>query len=117
MAHKLAVHPAQYLSTLKRDDIKANLRTLWNHPYPADPLLEPEFEGMTYGQVALHQQVIAAARGSLEALTVVLDRLIGKPEQVNKNLNVSGSYADFMEQVAKAEGGIIDVDAHTTTSD
>lgn len=116
MANNLAVHPALYLARIKRDDIKGTFKALWNHPYPADPLLEPEFEGLTYGQVAVHQQMIAAARGSLEALNTILDRIIGKPEQVNKNLNVQGTYADFMEQVAIKEG-IIDVDASAANSD
>lgn len=113
---RLAVHPAQYLATIKKDDVKANIKALWAMPYDADPILEPEFVGLTYGQVIVQQQMIAAARGDGAAMDRILDRMIGKAEQVNKNLNISGSYADFMEQVALKEG-IIDVDPSSATSD
>lgn len=114
---KLALHPAQYLASLKRDDVKGNIKAIWSTPYDADPILEPEFVGLTYGQAALLKQMQQAVRGDGASVDRILDRMIGKPEQVNKNLNVQGTYAEFMEQVAKAEGGIIDVDADTAVSD
>lgn len=109
-------HPAQILANIRRDDVKANIKALWCALYDADPILEPDYVGLTYGQVVLLQQVQQAARGDGTATDRLLDRLIGKPEQVNKNLNVQGTYKEFMEEVAKAEG-IIDVDARATTSD
>lgn len=104
-----AIHPAQMLVNIKKDDVKANIKALWNLPYDADPLLEPECVGLTYGQVIIQQQMKAAIRGDGTAVDRLLDRMIGKPEQVNKNLNVSGSYKDWLEQVAKEEG-ILDAD-------
>lgn len=112
----LSIHPAQVLAHVKRDDVKANIRELWCAPYDADPILEPDFVGLTHGQVILLQQMRLAARGEGGAVDRVLDRLIGKPEQVNKNLNVQGTYKDFLEEVARKEG-IIDVDARTTDQD
>ena len=103
------MHPAEYLATIKSDDIKANIKALWCMPYDADPILEPELMGLTMGQVVLYKQMRLALRDSGEATDRLLDRGWGKPEQTNKNLNVSGTYKDFLEEVAKAEG-IIDVE-------
>lgn len=115
-SQSLAVHPLQYLNTVKRGDIKGNLKAMWNMPYDADPLLEPEFVGLSCGQVILLTQVKQAVRGDGSATDRLLDRMIGRPEQTNKNLNVQGTYKDFMEEVARAEG-IIDVDASSAVSD
>lgn len=100
----LAVHPAQYLATIKSSNVKASLTALWDMPYDADPILEPEFVGLTHGQVIMSQQVQQAIRGEGAAVDRLLDRMIGKPEQVNKNLNVNTTYKEFLEEVAKAEG-------------
>lgn len=114
---KLNVHPAQYLASLKKEDVKGNIKAMWCMIYDADPILEPEYVGLTYGQVTILKQMQQAVKGDGASVDRVLDRMIGKPEQVNKNLNVQGTYAEFMEMVAKAEGGIIDVDPTTATSD
>lgn len=108
------MHPAQYLATVKKSDVKANITAMWCMPYPADPLLEPDLEGLTYGQVILQAQMKKAVAGDGDAMDRVLDRMIGKAEQVNKNLNVNGTYAEFMEMVAKQEGII---DAEVTIHD
>ena len=105
----LATHPAQMLALVKKSDIKANIVALWNTPYDADPILEPEMVGLTYGQKILMEQVKMAARGDGAAVDRLLDRMIGKPEQINKNLNATMGYKDWLEQVAKEEG-IIDAD-------
>lgn len=105
----LAVHPAQALAQIKKSDIKANIIALWNTPYDADPLLEPEMVGLTYGQKILMEQIKAGVRGDGQAVDRLLDRMIGKPESINKNLNVNGSYKDWVEEVARQEG-IIDAD-------
>lgn len=105
-------HPAQYLASVKLDDVKATIKALWAAPYDADPLLEPELVGLSQGQVILMKQVQMAISGDGAATDRLLDRLIGKPEQTNKNLNVSGTYKDFLEEVAVAEG-IIDAEARS----
>lgn len=105
----LAVHPAQILATIKKSDVKASIQALWCAPYDADPILEPEYVGLTHGQVILLQQVKQAIRGDGQSVDRLLDRFIGKPEQLNKNMNINGTYKDFLEEIARSEG-IIDVD-------
>jgi len=89
---------------------------MWDQPYNACPITEPEFEGMTYGQVILKKQVLYAAGGDPAAFDRVLDRMVGKPLQANVNTNLSGSYKDFLEDVARQESkdnppdGAIDVE-------
>lgn len=106
-----AVHPMQYLAQVKSDDVKGSIKQFWTMPYDADPILEPELVGLTYGQTILFRQFQLAAKGLGESVDRLLDRMIGKPEQLNKNVNLTGSYKDFLEEVAKREG-IIDVDGH-----
>lgn len=103
------LHPAQVLAAVKSDNIKATLVQLWSCKYPADPILEPEYVGLTYGQVALLIQTKRAALGDGTALDRILDRMIGKPQTLNTNVNVGASYTDFLDEVAKQEG-VIDVD-------
>ena len=110
---KLAQNPAEYLAKLKLkfQDTRAQIRAVMNMPYPADPLIEPELAGLTYYQVGLIRQAQLAGVGSLEALEFFTDRDIGKPAQVNANVNISAeSYADFLKRIAVAEGEIIDVE-------
>lgn len=102
-------HPAQFLSNIKAADVKANIKAMWEIPYDADPILEPEFVGLSHGQVIIAQQFKKAVGGDGESTDRLLDRMIGKPEQTNKNLNVQGTYKDFLEEVGRQEG-IIDAD-------
>lgn len=104
-----AVHSMQYLAAVKLEDVKGNIKQFWTMAYEADPVLEPELVGMTYGQVILFRQIQLAARGEGTSVDRLLDRMIGKPEQLNKNVNVNKSYKDWLEEVALEEG-IIDVD-------
>jgi hypothetical protein len=84
-------------------------------PYPADPLLEPEFVGLTYYQVGLINQARLMGfqcKESIGALEFFTDRTIGKPAQVNVNVGVeSETYLAFLDKIAKAEGEIIDVES------
>lgn len=103
-----ATHPfelamAGKLSPLKGASIKTNIQALWDLPYPADPLIEPEFEGLTYGQVACYKQMQKAANGDGEALERIMDRLIGRPVSTNTNLNINKTYKDFLDEVAANE--------------
>ena len=111
-----AMHPAHYLALVKVDDVKANIKAFWTAPYDADPILEPELVGMTMGQVILFKQVQQAACGLGESVDRLLDRMIGKPEQLNKNVNLTGTYRDFLEEVAKREG-IIDIDGRIVNAE
>ena len=99
-----AVHPADFLAGIRKGDVRETIAQLWAMPYPADPILEPECDGLTYGQVAVLRQMTAAANGVGEALDRILDRLIGRPVMVNKNLNVQASYKDYLDEIARKEG-------------
>lgn len=105
----MAANPAQYLARVRASDVKGTIKALWDLPYDADPILEPEAVGMTYGQVILQRQFNAAVHGDGAALDRLLDRMIGKPEAINKNLNANLSYKDWLEEVAKKEG-LLDAD-------
>lgn len=106
-------HPLEYLSKIRPDNVRGQISAVMHMIYPADPLVEPEFVGCTYLQVALQRQAQQAAQaGSLEALEFFTDRIIGRPAQVNVNVNANESYADFLKKIAdseEADGGILDV--------
>jgi hypothetical protein len=107
-----AYHPLKYLGEIASNDCRKNLTTIANMPYPADELVEPEFVGLTYFQVAVIKQAELAARhGSLTALEFLADRIMGKPAQVNLNVNTKESYEDFIRKVAQEEQKFIDVEA------
>ena len=103
-------HPASYLAKLKVacTDPRASLSAIAHMPYPADPLVEPELMGLSYYQVGLIKQAQLATIGELDSLEFFTDRDIGKPAQVNFNLNSNESYAEFLKRIARAEGEVID---------
>lgn len=106
-------HPLQYLSKVRPDNVRGQISAVMHMPYPADPLVEPEFIGCTYLQVALMRQAQRAAQlSSLESLEFFTDRIVGRPAQVNVNVNANESYADFLKKIAdveEAEDDILDV--------
>lgn len=106
-------HPLAYLADIPAVDCRKQISGIASMPYPADPLVEPEFVGLTYYQVAVIRQAEMAARhGSLDALEFLSDRIIGKPAQVNLNLNADKeSYQQFLEMIASEEAKTIDVKA------
>ena len=109
---RCAQHPALYLAKLKVGsvDVRRQISAISDLPYPYDPLLEPELAGMTYYQVALFKQAEAMAAGALDPLVFFTDRRIGKPAQVNFNLNANEGYAEFLKRIAEAEGEVIDAE-------
>lgn len=105
-------HPLKYLGSVAATDCRKNLSAIANMPYPADELVEPEFMGLTYFQVAVIKQAEMAARhGSLDALEFFADRILGRPAQVNLNVNTTESYEEFIRKVAEEEQKFIDVEA------
>ena len=111
--HILPTHPAEYLAKLKvpSTDARKQIANIAHMPYPADPLLEPEFVGLTYYQVGLLKQAGGMALGLLDSMEFFTDRLIGMPAQVNLNLNTNAeSYTEFLDRIAKAEAETIDVE-------
>jgi hypothetical protein len=109
----MPTHPAEYLARLKTlpSDARKQIANIAHMPYPADPLLEPEFVGLTYYQVGLLKQAGGMAVGCLDSMEFFTDRLIGRPAQVNLNVNANAeSYTEFLDRIAKAEGETIDVE-------
>jgi hypothetical protein len=107
------MNPAEYLAKLKTlpSDARKQIANIAHMPYPADPLVEPEFVGLTYYQVGLLKQAGGMALGLLDSMEFFTDRLIGKPAQVNLNLNTNAeSYTEFLDRIAKAEAETIDVE-------
>ena len=103
-------HPLKYLSDTNTMDCRKTISAIANMPYPADPLVEPEYMGLTYFQVSVLKQAEQAARyGSLYSLEFISDRIIGKPAQINLNVNAGESYTQFLEKIAEAEEKVIDV--------
>lgn len=98
----------QVLRPVRGAQSKVVIHALMNLEYPADPILEPDYVGMTYGEVAVMRQVKVAALGSRDALEMLLDRTEGKAIQTNVNATVGMSYMDFLKKVAAAEGETID---------
>ncbi len=70
-----------------------------------EPLLviEKEFRGMTNAEVMMIRMADKAARGSNEAFDKILDRVIGRPKQVNENLNMTMSYEEYLAKLAEEE--------------
>lgn len=109
--HGVGYHPLKYLADLPATDCRKQITGIASMPYPADPLVEPEFVGLTYYQVAVIRQAELAARhSSLDALEFISDRIIGKPAQINLNVNTNESYEDFLKKIAEAEEKTIDVE-------
>ena len=57
------------------------------------------------------------AAGITESLEFFTDRMIGKPAQVNFNINTPESYGEFLKKVAIAEGEVIDTEGGDTDSE
>ena len=108
--HIMPIHPAEYLAKLKTlpSDARKQIANIAHMPYPADPLLEPEFVGLTYYQVGLLKQAGGMAVGCLDSMEFFTDRLIGRPAQVNLNVNTTRqSYEEFLDTIVRAEEGEI----------
>lgn len=106
-------HPLAYVvKTRNLGTFKDKVKIFLKMPYPADPIVEPEYVGMTYEEVALLRQVQAAALGVKDSFEFLLDRYIGKPQTTNINLNATATYQEFLDGIAKVveeEGDVIDI--------
>lgn len=97
-------HPLKYLGDLPATDARKTITAVAAMPYPADILVEPEFEGLTYFQVAVIKQAQRAARyGDLDSLTFISDRIMGKPAQVNLNVSTKETYEEFLQKIIDTE--------------
>lgn len=91
-----------------KEVVKKVLQAAASLPYEGEggfPGLDPELFGHTKLEVAMIRLMRQAAGGDLEAIKIILDRLMGKPEQLSKSLEVKGTYKDFLEVLSKKEKG------------
>ena len=63
--------------------------------------MEPDKFGMTLLEAALFAAAKKAADGDVDALSRLLDRLLGKPQQTV--VTATGTLADFLNQIALQE--------------
>ncbi len=91
------------LINVRQERSSVQFLAMFNLPYPADPILEPHLVGLTFGQVALMQQVIKAAEGDGVVLERILNRTEGTPINTNVNLNKNVTYQDFLDIIIKKE--------------
>lgn len=68
----------------------------------------PQYYGLPYLEVAMRMLASKAATGSLEALTIVLDRTLGKPKQFTASTNLQMSYQDFLDGLVSSDENPID---------
>lgn len=93
---------------------KQNLRDIYliaaSQPYVVEDPMDPEFEkydGMTCAEVMVRKEIEAAARaGNVEVAEKIMDRIIGKPERLEKRLDVTVNYEEWLKVQA---GPVIDV--------
>jgi hypothetical protein len=77
-------------------------------------LIEPEFEGMTNGEVAYIRLARLAAAGSMDALDKLMDRAIGKPRQeIDSTVNVTAGFQLILERPNQNQETIVDVSPST----
>ena len=61
--------------------------------------IEPEFLGMTNGEVMLIKLAQKAAAGDGDTAFRLLERVLGKPRQQTENLNVNTTYAEYLDDL------------------
>ncbi len=66
--------------------------------------IDEKYEGMTNAEVAMIRLAEEAARGSLKAIDMLQDRIIGKPKISTENKNINLTYEDLLDQIARNEG-------------
>lgn len=81
--------------------------------------LWPELFGHTKLEVMMIRLARQAAGGDQDAIKIILDRLMGKPEQLSKSMEVTGTYKEFLELLKKKEetAGAPDTDGPRTIID
>ena len=67
--------------------------------------LEEKFSGkkMTGRELIVVGQICKALKGDTSAFNALLDRMEGKPVQLNENINTDVSYTDFLEKITSQE--------------
>ena len=64
-------------------------------------ILEPRFKGMSNIEVMWIRLAEKAANGDMGAMSMMFDRLLGKPKQSVETASVSMTYQEFLKELAK----------------
>lgn len=89
-----------------KDNVKKLMEAAASLPYEGEGSwlgLEPELFGHTKLEVMMIRLMKQAASGDMDAIKIVLDRLMGKPEQISKSMEVTGTYKEFLELLDKKD--------------
>ena len=62
-----------------------------------------EFEGKSNAEVMHILLARKAASGSIEAIKMLQDRILGKPMQQIKSLKITETYTEYLERITKEE--------------
>ena len=65
--------------------------------------IEPEFMGLSNGEVMLIKLAQRAAEGDSDVAFRLLERILGKAKQQNENLNVDLTYTDFLDALPETQ--------------
>lgn len=76
---------------------------IWDPELETFVMPDPRFEGASIIEVAIMQLADRAAAGDAKAITELLDRTIDKPRQGIDAVTVTGTYSEFLENLAKQE--------------
>lgn len=90
-----------------KDSIRQIIEAAASLPYEGEGAFydqDPELFGHSKIEVAMIRLMRQAAAGDQDAIKIILDRLMGKPEQLSKTVSVHGTYEDFLKVLAKKDG-------------
>ena len=94
---------------LKSSGVQELPLTVLSLPYKRTPQeiekeIDVEFSEMTNGEVAMIRVARQAAGGDLEALKILLDRILGKPKFQAEIKSLHVTYQDFLDEIERKEG-------------
>ncbi|MDP7429978.1 MAG: hypothetical protein QGG97_00350 [Flavobacteriales bacterium] len=64
---------------------------------------DSEFEGMTNAEVMNVRLARNAAKGDMDAIKTLQDRVLGKPKQQIESRSITETYTQYLERLAAAE--------------
>ncbi len=104
-----------YTKMITKEAVSQLPLTVLSLPYRRTALeielgIDEEYEGKTNGEVALMRLAAEAARGNLKAVDMLMDRVTGKPKITTENKNITLTYEDLLDQIARNEDKEPDVD-------
>ncbi len=97
-----------YTKMINKEAVSQLPLTVLSLPYKRTQLekdlqVDEEFEGMSNAEVAMIRLADAAAHGSYKAIDMLQDRVIGKPMISTENKNITLTYEDLLDVIARKE--------------